>query len=179
MSRSGWTVFAPLRAVTPYFASILISYFVFSLLRQRDLATSNTRLYPLDHSNQSSLASKNRMTLAQLNWPQAGAPPSLATFRAWLARARPDERFEYHRGFLAIDRIMCPGPRIEAERGKLAAVADHALALAVRGELHLLQERHGDGDYSYWAVARASPPSVVERVPGPSSIAPRSEHPRP
>ena len=43
----------------------------------------------------------------------------------------------------------------DAERRKLAAVADQALALADGGKLHLLQERHRDGDYSYWAVARA------------------------
>jgi hypothetical protein len=177
MSRSGWAVFAPLRAITLYLVPILTSYFVFSLLRQHDLDASNIRLYPLDHSNQSFLASKNRMTFAQLNW--TGAPPSLATFRAWLARARPDERFEYHRGFLAIDRIKGPRLGIEAECRQLAAVADHALTLAVRGELHLLQVRHGNGDYSYWAVARASARSVVDHVPSRLCIDPSSGHPRP
>jgi hypothetical protein len=43
----------------------------------------------------------------------------------------------------------------ESARRKLATVADHARALAEAGKLHLLQERHADGDYSYWAVARA------------------------
>jgi hypothetical protein len=122
---------------------------------------------------------KISMTFAQLSQPQGGMPLSAAALSAWVARASPGERLEYHRGLLAIDRIKGTSALKDAERRKLAAVAGQALALADGGKLHLLQERHGDGDYSYWAVARASPPSVVERVPGPSSIAPRSEHRRP
>ena len=92
---------------------------------------------------------------AQPDRTHTGVPCSLARLRAWLARARRGERLQWHRGFLAIDRIKGTSPLREAERLKLAAVADHALALAERGVLHLLQQRHGDGDYSYWAVARA------------------------
>ena len=94
------------------------------------------------------------MTSARLRRPQARPPISVAVLSGWLARAKPGERLEYHRGFLALDRIKGPS-REEAERLKLAAVAGYALALADRGKLHLLQERHGNGDYSYWAVARA------------------------
>jgi hypothetical protein len=102
-----------------------------------------------------------------------------ARFRAWLAQAEPGEWLEYHRGHLVLDRIKGTSSRKEAERRKLAAVADHALALADRGELHPLQERHADSDYSYWAVARAPARSIVEHVPSRLSIDPCSEHPRP
>ena len=61
----------------------------------------------------------------------------------------------------------------DAERRKLAAVADQALALADGGKLHLLQERHGNGDYSYWAVAR-TPARPLERVPSRFPIDQRS-----
>jgi hypothetical protein len=64
----------------------------------------------------------------------------------------------------ALDRIKGTSCLREAERRKLAAVADHALALAGQGKVHLLQERHGDGDYSYWAVARAPSRSVAARM---------------
>jgi hypothetical protein len=37
-------------------------------------------------------------------------------------------------------------------------MADHALALSDQGRLHLLQARHGDNDYVYWAVARTTAP---------------------
>ena len=118
------------------------------------------------------------MTFAQLSQPQAGVALSLATFRAWLARARPGEWLEYHRGFLALDRIKGMSSLNDAERRKLAAVADQALALADRGKLHLLQERHGNGDYSYWAVAIPSARSL-EQVPSSFPIDQRSEVPLP
>jgi hypothetical protein len=124
------------------------------------------------------LVPKITMTFALLNRTQAGVPPSLATFRAWLTGANPGERFEYHRGLLARDRIKGASSLKEAERRRLAAVADHALVLADRGELHLLQERHGNGDYSYWAVARA-PARPLERVSSRFPIDQRSEVPRP
>ncbi len=104
------------------------------------------------------------MTFAQLNRPDGGVPLLVTAFRGWLTRAKPGDRIEYHRGFLALDRIKGTNSLKEGERRKLAAVADHALALAGRGELHLLQERHGDGDYSYLVVASASV-RPIEQVP--------------
>ena len=98
---------------------------------------------------------------AQPDRTHTRVPCSLATFRDWLGRARRGERLEWHRGFLAIDRVKGTSPLREAERLKLAAVAHQALALADLGELHLLQQRHGDGDYSYWAVVGTPARSVA------------------
>lgn len=103
------------------------------------------------------------MTSAQLNRTQAGGPLSLAAFRAWLTRARPGERLQYHRGYLALDRVRGTTSLKEAERRKLAELADHASALAGQRKLHLVQERHGYGDYSYCAVVRGPSGSVVAR----------------
>jgi hypothetical protein len=103
------------------------------------------------------------MTSAQLNRTQAGGPLSLAAFRAWLTRAKPGERLQYHRGYLALDRVRGTTSLKEAERRKLAGLADHASALAGQGKLHLVQERHGSGDCSYWAVVRGPSGSVVAR----------------
>jgi hypothetical protein len=111
------------------------------------------------------------MTTAQLNPTQADRLLSLAAFRAWLARAKPGERLEYYRGLLALDRVKGTTCLREAERRKLAAVADHASALAVQSKLHLLQERHGDADYSYWAVIRTPSRSVVARMRLPATAA--------
>jgi hypothetical protein len=88
------------------------------------------------------------------------AAVSAALFRTWLAGAKPGQRLEYHRGALALDRSKATSSLKRAERRKLATVADHVLALAEKGKLHLIQERHGDGDYSYWAVARAPARSI-------------------
>jgi len=111
------------------------------------------------------------MTSAQLNRTQAGGPLSLAAFRAWLTRAKPGERLQYHRGYLALDRVRGTTSLKEAERRKLAGLADHASALAGQGKLHLVQERHGYGDYSYWTVARAPSGSVVARMRLPAAAA--------
>jgi hypothetical protein len=99
------------------------------------------------------------MTLAMTTLAGERSCPGLmipaAELRAWLARAEPGQRLEYHRGHLNRDR----SPNSEwskPARRKLAAVANLALALAEQGRVHLLQQRHRDGDYSYCAVARVS-----------------------
>ena len=92
-------------------------------------------------------------------------------FRAWVARAKPGERLEYFRGLLALDRVKGTSSLREAERRNLAALADHASALAGQGKLHLLQQRHGYADYSYWAIARVPSGSVVARMRMPATAA--------
>jgi len=110
------------------------------------------------------------MTFQDPQRSQDAALPA-ALFRAWVARARPGAWLEYHRGLLALDRIKGTSSLKEAERRRLAALADHALALADRGKLHLLQERHGHGDHSYWAVARAPSRSGFARMRLPAAAA--------
>ena len=111
------------------------------------------------------------MPSARLNRTQVGLPLSVAAIRTWLLRAEPGERLQYHRGLLALDRVKGTSCLREAERRRLAAVADHASALAGQGKLHLLQERHGYADYSYWAIARVPSGSVVARVSLPATAA--------
>jgi hypothetical protein len=112
---------------------------------------------------------------AQRSQQHAVLPAAL--FRAWVACAKPGERLEYDRGLLALDRIKGTNALNEAERRKLAAVADHARALAEAGKLHLLQERHGEGNYSYRAVAR-TPARSIKQVLSRFSVDQRSENPR-
>ena len=104
------------------------------------------------------------MTFPDAQRSQQAARPTAAMFRTWWARARRRERLEHHRGYLGdrSNQETCApqGP----ERRRPAAVAAHASALAGLGKLDLVQERHGDADYSYWAVVRASSPSVVARM---------------
>ena len=98
-------------------------------------------------------------------------PPSVVLFRSWIKKAKPGERLTYYRGFLARDRVQGTTSLEKAERRKLTAVADHASALAGQGRLHLLQERHGDSDYSYWAITRVLSGSVVARTRLPATAA--------
>ena len=118
------------------------------------------------------------MMRVELSRTRASVPLSMAAFRGWVAGAKPGERFEYHRGRLGIDRVKGTSSLREPERRKLNAVADYALALADQGALHLLQERRGDGDYSYWAVvgtpARPIAPRTCRLSTSPSSERPHS-----
>lgn len=73
---------------------------------------------------------------------------------AWLGRATPGDRFEYHRGFLVVD-ISATTERLgERDRLELIRMAGLAYRAADRGLVHLVQRRHGDNDFSYFAIAR-------------------------
>jgi hypothetical protein len=71
---------------------------------------------------------------------------------AWLENAEPGSRIEYHRGFLLLDRHRGFSPFPEHRRRELVALADRLLALAGTGWVLLVQERHGECDYSYVAI---------------------------
>ena len=76
-------------------------------------------------------------------------------FNAWVASAKPGERHEYYRGFLAAQRRDLEG------RGcPLGALADAALHNAQLGTVDLCQVRHASCDYTYLAVARTPPETV-------------------
>ena len=78
-------------------------------------------------------------------------------FCAWLGRAMPRQRIEYHRGSLLIDRSKLLSPFSDKDRRELSAIANRAFALAREGWLCLVQKRHGDFDYSYIAIVAARP----------------------
>jgi hypothetical protein len=86
---------------------------------------------------------------------QEAARPAAPTFRTWSAYAGTGERLQYDRSQLVIDQIRGMNSPEEQDRRKLAAAAQHSLALAGRNQLHLLQGDRADGDNSYGAVTRA------------------------
>jgi hypothetical protein len=107
-----------------------------------------------------------RMTSAQLNQTRTGGPPSLATFRVWLVRAKPGERLRYHRGFLVCDRTT----GFEQDRRRVVAVADAVLEAAAAGKVHLLQRRVGPCNFAYFAIkASAASQSRGVSPPMPAS----------
>ena len=74
----------------------------------------------------------------------------------WLVQAKPGDRLEYHRGYLAMDRGV--GSRLGEESGlELDRVATAVMAMAAAGHVHLVQRRHGPNDYTYVAVRARSP----------------------
>jgi len=94
-------------------------------------------------------------------------PPSLSIrvdeFEAWLNTAEPGARIEYHRGALGIDRERASSPFPEKRRRELQAFADRVGVLAGQGRLFLIQERHGENDFSYIAVM-ATPARRLKRA---------------
>jgi hypothetical protein len=78
-------------------------------------------------------------------------------FCGWLAMAMPGSATMYHRGHLGRDRCRSTTALSERDRHGLIALARQALLAAEDGRVHLLQRRHGDGDYSYIAVRARTP----------------------
>ena len=75
-----------------------------------------------------------------------------AAFCDWIAHAAPGTRTVYFRGHLAYDRMPSSNTFREPERKRLVAVARRAIQAAEDGLVHLVQRRHGPGDYSYLAI---------------------------
>ena len=74
--------------------------------------------------------------------------------RAWVAAAKSGDVVEYHRGVLAIDRLVHGSRLDDRDRQQLDRVADLLFKLAGFGYGHLLQRRNGSDDYSYLFVFR-------------------------
>jgi hypothetical protein len=72
-------------------------------------------------------------------------------FCGWLAMAMPGSATVYHRGHLGRDRCRSTTTLSERDRQTLIALARQAMLAAEDGRVHLVQQRHGDGDYSYIA----------------------------
>ena len=80
-----------------------------------------------------------------------------AALCAWFGAAAPGDRVEYWRGYLAIDTSPL-GSKLEPDdRRQLGRIATRAFRLAEQGKAHLVQRRHGEGDYSYLLVVRPRP----------------------
>ncbi|MGE3718077.1 MAG: hypothetical protein AB7G07_06745 [Bauldia sp.] len=76
-------------------------------------------------------------------------------FLRWLSEATPGQSVVYFRGFLALDTASFSGRVTEEVRNQLVALASEVMAASNGRQVHLLQRRHGYGDYSYIAVARS------------------------
>lgn len=95
-------------------------------------------------------------------WPVAGARPrrlklSEEDLCDWLGTAFPGDTIEYHRGHLAVDQVPSLSPLSEGDCRRLSGVARRAMIFAEEGRAHLVQRRHGDGDYSYLAIKARTP----------------------
>jgi hypothetical protein len=95
-------------------------------------------------------------------------------FCGWIAMAMPGDSTVYYRGHLGRDRCRSTTIMSERDRQRLIALARQALLAAENGRVHLIQRRHGGGDYSYIAV-KASGPAAARNVDG-RNRAPATRH---
>lgn len=82
-----------------------------------------------------------------------------AGLRRWLDEAQPGDNLIYYRGFVAFDVVPYGSRLSEDDRAELIRVASLARAASDLRQACLVQKRHGDGDYSYVLVRRASLPA--------------------
>jgi hypothetical protein len=83
-------------------------------------------------------------------------PVSEIIFCDWMATARVGEVFEYHRGFLTVDRSETHSRLGPKERAMLHAVARRAWIACEMGIVHLVSQRITDQCYRYLAVKAVS-----------------------
>ena len=82
-------------------------------------------------------------------------PMTVDGFCNWVAKAVPADTTIYYRGHLGRDRCRSTTTLSERDRQALIALARQAMRAAEDGRVHLVQQRHGDGDYSYFAVKKS------------------------
>jgi len=78
-------------------------------------------------------------------------------FCSWLSQAASGDVLEYHRGFLAADRMPFGNPMVPETREELVRTSACVMRLAERGFVHLVQRRLGADRFSYLAIARPRP----------------------
>jgi hypothetical protein len=77
-----------------------------------------------------------------------------AALCAWFGTAAAGDRIEYWRGYLAIDASASESSLPPDDRRQLGRVAARAFRFAEQGKAHLVQRRHGPGDYAYLLIVR-------------------------
>jgi len=99
--------------------------------------------------------------------PARPRPLTDVEFCAWIGQAMPDDRLEYHRGFLGIDTTAVISTLPEPERRRLGALASAAHRAFEADLVHLVQVRLGPDRFAYLAIARTKPrrpPKALDRL---------------
>ena len=84
--------------------------------------------------------------------PLGTSKPTADSFCSWLGGAMPGESFEYHRGFLAIDREPPEDQRKTPDHARVDQLANSILGFVGHGMVTLVQRRLAPNRFSYLAV---------------------------
>ena len=75
---------------------------------------------------------------------------SLKKFDEWMNKSRKDDKIMYYRGFLFAPNQQKLSPTLDFKR--VAKLATHVRNAYYRKAITMLQKRHDNYDYEYWAV---------------------------
>ena len=75
---------------------------------------------------------------------------SIKKFDEWLNKSRKGDKITYYRGFLFAPNQQKLSPTLDLNRVK--RLADHVRNAYHRGLITMVQKRHDDFDYEYWAI---------------------------
>ena len=89
--------------------------------------------------------------------PQAMRLITEAELCGWIEKANPGDSLEYYRGFVARDLDPEVGLSSPDLRRQLKQVARRALWAQSHDLIFLVQRRHADSVFGYWAIARPKP----------------------
>ena len=75
---------------------------------------------------------------------------SLKKFDEWMNKSRKGDKIMYYRGFLFAPNQQKLSPTLDFKR--VAKLATHVRNAYYRKAITMLQKRHDNYDYEYWAV---------------------------
>ena len=75
---------------------------------------------------------------------------SIKKFDEWLNKSRKGDKIAYYRGFLFAPNQQKLSPTLDLNRVK--RLADHVRSKYYSNDITMVQKRHDDFDYEYWAV---------------------------
>ena len=77
---------------------------------------------------------------------------SIKKFEDWINKSRPKDKIMYYRGFLFAPHIQKLSPT--DDRVRVWKLRNHVYHSYLKEAVTLVQKRHGDLDYEYWAVRK-------------------------
>ena len=75
---------------------------------------------------------------------------SIKKFDEWISKSRTDDKIMYYRGFLFAPNQQKLSPTLDLNRVK--RLADHVRNTYHNSAITMVQKRHDDMDYEYWAI---------------------------
>ena len=145
-------IFALALVTTPELAKVLISSFVFDILRLQIDCSFQAQYWTLSNAaSKESPPGAEPMLPSHSDQSYGLRVARKSELTAWLGGARPGDRAVYHQGFLLVDRGSNSSLQVN-DRRRLDSLATALHTVAASGLVHLVQRRLTAGIFAYVAV---------------------------